>query len=103
MFLRVALSKLFKLLAAVCVSAPPPHPAMDPRTQKRISSVAHIKSKAYYRPVIEEPDPIDEACSTRMWRFKMKVWVATLKRRQTCDEDQPQHEDAAPDVIAGSE
>ena len=53
---------------------------MDARTKKRVDSVQHIKSKPYFRPGIEQdPDPFDETCSTRMWRFKMKVWVETMK------------------------
>ena len=77
---------------------------MDTRTQKRIASISHIKSKPYYRPVIEEPDPFAENCSTRMWKHKMKSWVEMLKRTQTFDQHQQlQHDDAAPDVMAGSQ
>ena len=75
---------------------------MDARTRKRIGSVAHIKSKPYYKPIIDEPDPVADNCSTRMWKFKMKLWVETLKSMQPCDRDQlPRHGGAAPDVTAG--
>ena len=74
---------------------------MDARTQKRIASVQHIKQKLYYRPLIQEPDPLDEGCSTRAWKYAMKVWVETLKKN-AFNEGQPQHADAAPDVMTGS-
>ena len=74
---------------------------MDGKTAKRYASVQHIKQKPYYHPgVIEDPDPF-EACPTRAWRYKMKVWVLTLKRMQAFDRDRlPQKIDAAPDVMA---
>ena len=78
---------------------------MDGRTQKRIASVQHIKSKPYYKPINEEPDPV-AACSARHWKWQMKIWVEKLKSLQACDQDQlPQHEeDAVHDVIiAGSQ
>ena len=76
--------------------------AMDERTAKRYASVQHIKQKWYYRPGdIDEPNPF-ETCPTRRWRYKMRVWVLALKR--AFDQDQePQHEDAAPDLMAGSD
>ena len=76
-------------------------PAMDARTQKRIASVQHIKQKLYYRPLSQEPDPLDEGCSTRAWKYAMKVWVETLKKN-AFNEGQSQHADAAPDVMTGS-
>ena len=78
---------------------------MDGRTQKRIASVQHIKTKPYYKSINEEPDPVF-ACSSRHWKWQMKTWVEKLKSLQTCDEDQlPQREeDAVPDVMmAGSQ
>lgn len=76
---------------------------MDARTAKRIAQVQRIKGKRYYVPVAEEPDPV-AICATRMWKFKMKVWVETLKKTHACNQDQlPQHEeDPAPAVMAGS-
>ena len=75
-------------------------PAMDERTAKRYASVQHIKQKPYYRPGIEDPNPF-ETCPTRAWRYKMKVWVVTLK---TVHQDQlPQQENPAHDVTAGSQ
>ena len=53
---------------------------MDARTQKRMASVQHIKQKPYYRPLSEEPDPT-ATCSSRLWKWKMKVWVETLKEQ----------------------
>ena len=61
---------------------------MDAQTQilpyfrllKRLDAVQHIRNEPYFRPGIKsEPDPFDETCSTRKWKFKMKVWVETLK------------------------
>ena len=73
-------------------------PAMDARTAKRVAQVQHIKGKPYFRAgLVDEPDPL-AICATRMWKWKMKVWVETLKKAHTCDQDQlPQHEeDPAP-------
>ena len=68
------------------------------------AAIEHIKAKPYYRPVIEEPDPVADNISTRMWKHRMKTWVELLKRTQACDPDQrSQHEDAAPDVMAGTQ
>ena len=83
---------------------------MDAQTQilpyfrllKRLESVQHIKNKPYFRPGIEsEPDPFDETCSTRMWRFKMKIWVETLKTIEFGSCRYKSIRDPAPDVIAG--
>ena len=76
---------------------------MDARVAKRVAQVQRIKRKKYYVPVAEEPDPI-ATCATRMWKFKMKVWVETLKKAHTRNQDQlPQHEEnPAPEVMAGS-
>jgi hypothetical protein len=52
--------------------------------------------------VSEEPDPFVKTVSTRAWKYTMKVWVETLKKN-ICNEGQPQHEGAAPDVTAGSQ
>ena len=92
-------SKLFASLVGVCFGQAP---AMDARMQKRYASVQHIKQQWYYRPgvVDDEPDP-GENCPTRMWRFKMLVWVIALKR--AFQDQEPRHEDAAPDLMAGSE
>ena len=73
----------------------------DERTAKRYASVQHIKQKPYYRPgVIDDPNPFDETCATRAWKYKMKVWVATLKRMHA-QEQLPQPENAAPDLMEG--
>ena len=72
-------------------------------TAKRVAQVRHIQSKPYYKPVIEEPNPFMENCSTRMWKYKMRVWVERLKKTQTCDEGLPQHEGAAADVTSDSQ
>ena len=78
---------------------------MDPRTKKRLESVQHIKAKPYFRPgLVEEPNPLDETCSTRTWKYKMREWVLALKKTQTFDQDQlPQQENPAHDVTAGSQ
>ena len=77
---------------------------IDARTAKRVADVQHIKSKQYYKPVIEEPDPYIENCSTRKWRFTMRTWVLVLKKNaKTCDRGLPQHEGSAPDVMTGSQ
>ena len=77
-------------------------PAMDARTAKRVAQVQHIKGEKYYAPVAEEPDPV-AMCATRMWKFKMKVWVETLKKTHTRNQDQlpQQEEDPAPEVTTG--
>ena len=74
---------------------------MDARMQKRYASVQHIKQMPYYRPgvVHDEPDPFDKTCPTRMRRYKLRVWVIALKRAY----QEPRHEDAAPDLMAGPE
>ena len=77
---------------------------MDRRTQKRIASVQRIKSKPYYKPIGDEPDPV-ATCSARHWKWQMHVWVEMLKDLHTCDKGLlPQNEEgAAPDVsIAAS-
>ena len=72
---------------------------MDARMQKRYASVQLIKHQWYYRPgvVDDEPDPFDENCPTRMWGFKMRVWVIALKR--AFQDQEARHEDSIPDVI----
>ena len=73
-------------------------PAMDAKTAKRVAQVHDIKGKPYYRAgLIDEPDPL-AICATRMWKWKMNVWVQTLKRAHARDQDQqpPHEEDPAP-------
>ena len=72
---------------------------MDERQAKRVASVQQIKQKPYYRPgvVDEEPDPLDETCPTRKWRYKLRVWVVALKRMQ----EQERGNAAAHDLMAG--
>ena len=55
--------------------------AMEARTAKRIAQIDHIKSKAYYSDVVQEPDPLDETMSTRMWRHTVKLWIEDLKKK----------------------
>ena len=64
-----------------------------------MASVQHIKQKPYYRPLSEEPDPT-ATCSTRLWKWKMKVWVETLKEQA---DRAPRRANAAQDVAAGSQ
>ena len=55
-------------------------PAMeDTRTAKRVAQVLYIRSKSYYKPWIEEPNPFAENCSTRKWRWVVKEWIQTVK------------------------
>ena len=76
---------------------------MDERTAKRYASVQHIKRQWYYKPgVVEDLNPF-ETCPTRAWRYKMRVWVVTLKRAFDQAQEQ-QLEDSTPDLmITGSE
>lgn len=72
---------------------------IDARMAKRMAQVWHIEQKPYYRPgLAEQPDPSAQTCSTRMWKYKMNVWVQTLKRAHARDQDQqpPHEEDPAP-------
>ena len=69
---------------------------IDSRTAKRMVQVQHIEQKSYYRPgLVEEPDPSAQTCSTRMWKYKMRVWVDTMKKTQTCDQGLPHPHGAA--------
>ena len=72
---------------------------MDSQTAKRVAQVAHIRSKPYYVPVDVEPDPLVENCPTRLWRYRMRVWVETLKSG-TRNGGQPEHDEQ--DVKASS-
>ena len=76
---------------------------MEERTAKRYASVQHVKQQWYYRPGVtdDEPDPFDETCPTRKWRYNMHLWVKALKR--AFRDQEPQHQDAAPDLMAGAE
>ena len=82
---------------------------IDARTAKRMAHVRHIKQKPYYRPgLVEQPDPSAQTCSTRMWKYKMRVWVETMKKTQNGHQGLPQHEGtqhegAAPDVTTDSQ
>ena len=63
---------------------------IDSRTAKRMAQVRDIEQKSYYRPgFVEEPDPSAQTCSTRMWKYKVRVWVETMKKTQTCDRGLP--------------
>ena len=72
---------------------------MEVRTAKRLAQIEHIRSKPYYSPLVEEPDPLlDETVSTRMWKHMVKVWIETLKKK-----NKPRKNDqrpAGPDVMA---
>ena len=74
---------------------------MGSRTAKRVAQVAHIISKPYYTPVDSEPDPLVENCPTRMWKYRMRVWVETLKGGARKG-GSPEHEEEALDVTAGT-
>ena len=67
---------------------------MDARTAKRVAQVQHIKSKPYYVPIAEEPDPFSDV-STRAWRYSVQIWKVTLKRLA-----EPRCGTAACDVMA---
>ena len=70
---------------------------------KRVAQVAHIKSKPYYSPIYDiEPDPFAENRPTRLWKYRMRVWVEALKSRarKGC---LPDHADEVLDVTTGSE
>ena len=70
---------------------------MDVRTAKRIAQIEHIRSKPYYSPLVDEPDPLlDETVSTRMWKHTVKLWIETLKKKnKPCKNEQRR---AGPDV-----
>ena len=75
---------------------------MDSRTAKRVAQVAHIKSKPYYVPMDDvEPDPFAENCPTRMFKYRMRLWVEALKSRARKG-GSPEHDEEALDVTAGS-
>ena len=74
--------------------------AMDSRTVKRAAQVAHIRSKPYYVPIDVEPDPFVENCPTRMWKYRMRAWVETLKKNDTRNAGGPDREEQ--DVTPGS-
>ena len=71
---------------------------MEARTAKRIAQIDHIRSKAYYSDVVQEPDPLDETMSTRMWRHTVKLWIEDLKKKNKLRKNDQQR--AAPDVTA---
>ena len=75
---------------------------MDSRTAKRMAQVAHIKSKPYYVPMDVEPDPFAENCPTRMFKYRMRVWVEALKSRARKSGAPEHEEEEALDVTAGS-
>ena len=99
---RMSLYPAFQALAVLPNQLILSRQAMDARTTKRVAQVAHIRSKPYYAPVPQEPDPLTETVSTRAWRHAMKVWVETLKKN-ACESGQPQHQGGALDVKAGSQ
>ena len=72
---------------------------MDSRTAKRVAQVAHIRSKPYYTPIHVEPDPFVENCPTRLWKYRMRVWVEALKSGASKG-GPPEHGEQ--DVTAGS-
>ena len=75
---------------------------MEVRTAKRLAQIEHIRSKPYYSPLVEEPDPLlDETVSTRMWKHTVKLWIETLKRKnKPCKNDQRR---TGPDVMAADD
>ena len=84
------------LASPVCLFDAPS--AMDAKTAKRVAQIQRVKGKPYFRAgLIEEPDPL-AVCATRMWKWKMSVWVQTLKQAHARDRDQqlPHEEDPAP-------
>ena len=59
---------------------------MDVRTANRIAQIEHIRSKPYYSPLVEEPDPLlDKTVSTRMWKH-VKLWIETLEEEEALQE-----------------
>ena len=75
---------------------------MEVRTAKRLAQIEHIRSKPYYSPLVEEPDPLlDETVSTRMWKHAVKLWIETLKRKnKPCTNDRRR---TGPDVMAADD
>ena len=71
---------------------------MEVRTAKRLAQIEHIRSKPYYSPLENEPDPlVDETVSTRKWKHLVKIWIGSLKKSKACKNDRRR---AGPDVTA---
>ena len=92
----------FKILCILVGRFLPERRAMDARTQKRVAQIAHIKQKAYYEKVHDEPDPFrDREMSTRMWKYTVRVWIQSLKNRSKDVAGQPRHQDGASLAVMG--
>ena len=92
----------FKILCILVGRFLPERRAMDARTQKRVAQITHIKQKAYYEKVHDEPDPFrDREMSTRMWKYTVRVWIQSLKNRSKDVAGQPRHQDGASLAVMG--